>query len=90
MLNCFEKAKTKIKNTIFESRMDSAFFNQDILSMLSGNKIKFTASVPFERFTELKKMIEECKCWLTLLLLAHVQKGRPPGNSKNWTRYGTD
>lgn len=63
MLNCFEKAKAEIKNTIFESRMDSAFFNQDILSMLNGNKIKFTASVPFERFTELKKMIEECTSW---------------------------
>ena len=63
MLSCFEKAKAEIKNTIFESRMDSAFFNQDILSMLNGNKIKFTASVPFERFTELKKMIEECTSW---------------------------
>lgn len=63
MLNCFEKAKAEIKNTIFESRMDSAFFNQDILSMLNGNKIKFTASVPFERFTQLKKMIEACTSW---------------------------
>lgn len=63
MLNCFEKAKAEIKNTIFESRMDSAFFNQVILPMLSRNNIKFTASVPFERFTELKKMIEECASW---------------------------
>lgn len=63
MLNCFEKAKAEIKSTIFESRMDSAFFNQDIISMLSSNNVKFTASVPFERFTELKELIEECKCW---------------------------
>ena len=63
MLKCFEKAKAEIRSAIFESRMDSAFFNQDILSMLNGNKVKFTASVPFERFTELKSLIEECKCW---------------------------
>ena len=63
MLNCFEKAKSEIKNTIFESRMDSAFFNKEILSMLSGKKVKFSSSVPFERFKELKALIEECKCW---------------------------
>lgn len=63
MLNCFDNAKTDIKNTIFESRMDSAFFNQDIISMLNSNKVKFTSSVPFERFGELKALIEECKCW---------------------------
>jgi hypothetical protein len=63
MQDCFEIAKAEIKSPIFESRMDSAFFNQDILSMLSSNKVKFTASVPFERFTELKELIEKCKCW---------------------------
>ena len=29
MLNCFEKAKQELKATIFESRMDSAFFNEE-------------------------------------------------------------
>ena len=46
--------------TIIESRMDSAFFNQDIISLLAENHVKFTASVPFARFGELKKMIEDC------------------------------
>jgi len=63
MVNCFEKANAELKNTILESRMDSAFFSQDILSMLNGRNVKFTASVPFERFTELKELIEGCKCW---------------------------
>ena len=31
--------------------------------MLSGNNVKFTASVPFERFTELKGIIEKRKRW---------------------------
>ena len=63
MLNCFKNGKSEIKNTIFESRMDSAFFNKDIISMLNGNKVKFTSSVPFERFRELKALIEDCKSW---------------------------
>jgi hypothetical protein len=63
MLKCFENARSEIKNTILESRMDSAFFNQEIISMLGANNVKFTASVPFERFIDLKELIETCECW---------------------------
>jgi hypothetical protein len=63
MLKCFEKAEVEFKNTIFESRIDSAFFNKDILSLLGQKKVKFTASVPFERFTQLKDMVEKRKRW---------------------------
>jgi hypothetical protein len=63
MLSCFTQAKSELKNTVFESRVDSAFFNQEILSVLAANYVKFTASVPFERFTELKAIIEQRKRW---------------------------
>jgi len=63
MLNCFTQAKTQLKNTIFESRVDSAFFNQEILSILAANHVKFSASVPFERFIQLKGIIEQRKRW---------------------------
>ena len=63
MLDCFQTVKSQLADTILESRMDSAFFNQDILSMLSDNHIKFTASVPFERFAELKGLVEKRKRW---------------------------
>jgi hypothetical protein len=63
MRHCFKKIKSELNDTIIESRMDSAFFNQDILFMLGENHIKFTASVPFERFSELKKMIEKQIHW---------------------------
>src|SRR5210317_1820652 len=61
MLNCFDKAKQELAGTIFESRMDSAFFNQDIISIMDQKHVKFTASVPFERFGQLKEMIEQRK-----------------------------
>jgi hypothetical protein len=66
MMNCFAKAKKELKNTIFESRIDSAFFNHKILSLLDNKSVKFTASVPFERFPQLKGMIEQRKRWRTI------------------------
>jgi hypothetical protein len=63
MLDCFTDAKAALKNTIFESRVDSAFFNQDVFSNFEKNHVKFSASVPFERFPQLKDMIEQRKRW---------------------------
>jgi hypothetical protein len=63
MLDCFEQARSALKNTIFESRIDSAFFNQDVLSNYDRNHVNFSASVPFERFPQLKAMIEQRKRW---------------------------
>ena len=63
---CFDKVKEDLKNTIFESRMDSAFFNETILSVLDSRSVKFTASVPFARFPQLKEIIENRKRWRTI------------------------
>jgi len=63
MLSCFVEAKEHLKNTVLESRMDSAFFSKEIMSILNNNYVKFTASVPFERLTELKGMVEGRKRW---------------------------
>ena len=63
MLDSFAAATAALKNTIFESRVDSAFFNQDVLSVFDQNHVKFTASVPFERFPQLKDKIEQRKRW---------------------------
>jgi len=63
MLKCFSSAKAVLKNTIFESRVDSAFFNQDVFSNFDQNHVKFSASVSFERFLQLKAMIEQRERW---------------------------
>ena len=63
MLNCLSEAKTQLPGSVLESRMDSAFFSQDILSTFNDNHVKFTASVPFERLTQLKEMVETRKRW---------------------------
>jgi len=66
MMRCFQKAKAALPNTLFESRMDSAFFTQTVLDSLSSLHVKFTATVPFERFAELKSMIEDRVRWRTI------------------------
>jgi hypothetical protein len=63
MMRCFEKAREELNGTTFESRIDSAFFSKKIMSIFDINNVKFTASVPFERFLELKDKIEQRKRW---------------------------
>jgi hypothetical protein len=46
-----------------EVRMDSAFFSDEIVSILDEYSVEFTLSVPFERFVELKRRIEERDRW---------------------------
>ena len=66
MMQCFGKAKEELKNTIFESRIDSAFFSEPILFVLDSNNVKYSASVPFARFSQLKEMVENRKRWRTI------------------------
>ena len=63
MKACFHKMRSQMPGAILESRMDGAFFNQDIISLMTVKRVRFTASVPFARFTELKKLIEDCDSW---------------------------
>lgn len=49
-----------------EARMDSAFFNEEQLDEWNDHQVEFTASVPFERFPDLKKTIEARKRWKRL------------------------
>jgi hypothetical protein len=57
MLNCFDKTRREFVGTLFELRMDSAFFNQAIISITDQNRVNSTASVPVERFVQLKEIM---------------------------------
>jgi hypothetical protein len=63
MLDCFSQARAELKTPLFEARMDSAFFNRKILSVLDDKRVKSSASVPFERLPQLKQIIEQRKRW---------------------------
>jgi hypothetical protein len=60
---CISIIQREMPWVTIEVRMDAAFFSDEIVSMLDENNIEFTISVPFERFSELKKMIQERIRW---------------------------
>jgi Transposase DDE domain group 1 len=46
-----------------ETRMDGAFFSEEIAYKLVELDVRFSISLPFERFPQLKKLIEARKTW---------------------------
>ena len=63
ILECIREIRAILPRAAIEVRMDSAFFSDDIVGMLHAQGVEFTISVPFERFTELKGMVEGRKRW---------------------------
>ena len=66
IVDCIREIRTILPRAAIEVRMDSAFFSDDIVGMLHAQGVEFTISVPFERFTELKGMVEGRKRWRRL------------------------
>ncbi len=60
---CLGALKQQLPGIILEVRMDSAFFSQEIVTLLDQESIEFTLTVPFERFAQLKSMIENRLRW---------------------------
>jgi hypothetical protein len=63
ILACVAAVRKALPGVVIEVRMDSAFFSDVIVSALHDAGVEFTISVPFERFAELKRMIEQRKRW---------------------------
>lgn len=66
MRHCFGHVRRILPRSIIESRMDSAFFNEALLRAMNDDGIEFSASVPFDRFAELKAIIESRRRWITI------------------------
>lgn len=63
ILECVAQVRRVLPGVVIEVRMDSAFFSDEIVAALDEQGVEFTISVPFERFVELKGMIEGRKRW---------------------------
>lgn len=57
------KLKSRVPRARIETRIDSAFFSDDLMFTLDDEKVEFSVSAPFARFTELKGLIENRKRW---------------------------
>ena len=60
---CVRTVRQSLLRAKIEVRIDSAFFNQGIVERLHSLGVTFTVSVPFERFAELKAMVERRRRW---------------------------
>jgi len=64
ILACVAEVRRQLPGVIVEVRMDSAFFSDETVLALDDQGVEFTISVPFERFVELKGLIEgRCRWW---------------------------
>ena len=66
ILRCVEQVRSVLPGVIIEVRMDSAFFSDEIVTALNDQQVEFSISVPCERFTELKRMIDKRQRWYEL------------------------
>ena len=64
--HCLHSVRSALPRIKTETRIDSAFFNETIAEQLHEAGVEFTISVPFERFIELKGMIEGRRRWRRL------------------------
>ena len=64
--NCIDQVRNVLPNVIIEVRMDSAFFSDELVSLLEACDVEYTISVPFERLLELKGRVEKRRKWLHL------------------------
>lgn len=60
---CADSARQALPGVKLESRLDSAFFSDALMGYLVDETIEFTASLPFERFAELRGKIERRRAW---------------------------
>jgi len=88
MARCFEQVRAAQPGVIIEARMDSAFFNETALNQLRSSPVQFSCSVPFERFAELKKLIETQTIWNRLNhKVSYFESGWRPKSWKTDYRF---
>lgn len=63
---CFEKISQRLPSATLESRLDGAFFSQQMVELFEERNVEFTISVPFLRMTVLKSMVEERQRWIPI------------------------
>src|SRR6266498_3738470 len=60
---CIDRIREALPGVMIEIRMDSAFFSDEMVRALEALGVEFTISVPFERFVQLKRLVQVRKVW---------------------------
>jgi hypothetical protein len=60
---CLTAVKERLGRVVLEARLDSAFFDERVLSMLEELKVEYAASLPFARFVGLRHLVDARVKW---------------------------
>lgn len=60
---CVDQVRHYLPTAAIDVRLDGAFFADELVTSLEALQVGYTISVPFERFVELKAMIEQQTHW---------------------------
>ena len=60
------QVRPRLPDAKIETRIDNTFLTETIVQKLHSSGVEFTASVPLERFTTLKGLVEGRKEWCRL------------------------
>jgi hypothetical protein len=66
MTRIVELVRKALPDAIIEVRADSAFYSDEIIGTLEKLQTEFTISVPFERYANVKKIVEGRKRWRSI------------------------
>jgi hypothetical protein len=77
---CIFATRQKIPNVVIETRMDSAFFQEELVDTLNAWEVEFSVSLPFHRFVELKELVEQRKRWRTAGDFGFFESDWSPGS----------
>ena len=87
MRRCVQMVREVLPSAKVETRMDSAFFSDEMVQTLELLKLEYTISVPFARLVALKDLIENRRLWWHLSSaekeLGYFEKRWKP---KSWDR----
>jgi len=86
MRECLDRMREALPGIIIEIRMDSAFFSDEMVRALATLGIEFTISVPFERFVELKRLVQERKVWWPATTDGQLRFFQKEWKPKCWSR----
>jgi hypothetical protein len=61
--SCIQNVRDGGFRGVLEARFDSAHFSDETCRLLDDQKVEFSVTVPFERFPNLKSIVEERRRW---------------------------
>ncbi len=83
---CIDRIREWLPGVMIEIRLDSAFFSDEMVGALEALGAEFTISVPFERFAQLKRLVQERRVWWPATADGELRFFQKEWKPKCWSR----